>query len=67
MTDDWTRRAEREAVAILDGIGMRMTPVLRRDTLVDLLALAWMQGALLGSHETLAALEVGFEEMQARL
>ena len=66
MTDDWTRRAEREAAAILDGIDYT-TSLVRRSLLIDLLAVAWLQGVNVGSHETLAAVEVGFEEMQARL
>jgi hypothetical protein len=65
VTDDWTRRAEREAAAILDRVSPEsFTP---RGHLLDLLAVAWLQGVNVGSHETLAAVEVGFEEMQARL
>lgn len=67
MTDDWTRRAEREAAAILHGIGGRGIAIPRWDELVSLLAVAWLQGVNVGSHETLAAVEVCFEEMKARL
>jgi hypothetical protein len=62
MSDDWTRRAEREAAAILDGVGFATRPLL-----VTLLAAAWLQGVNVGSHETLAAVEVGFEQMRAAL
>ena len=70
MTDDWTRRAEREAAAILDGFGRSIQgkpEASPRAALIDLLAAAWLQGAILGSHESLAGLEVSFEQMQARL
>jgi hypothetical protein len=65
-TIDWKARAEREAASLLDAASGGMIPS-RRDTLLDLLACAWMQGAILGSHESLAGLEVSFEQMQARL
>ena len=66
MTDDWTRRAEREAAAILYGNGTYYAGP-TRETLIPLLAAAWLQGAILGSHESLAGLEVSLEQMQARL
>ena len=66
MTDDWTRRAEREAAAILYGCGTYYSGP-TRENLVALMAAAWLQGVNVGSHETLAAVEVGFEQMQARL
>lgn len=68
MTDDWTRRAEREAAAILDGVGIDVRPhPFTYAWLVAVVGVAWLQGVNVGSHETLAAVEVGFEEMQARL
>lgn len=63
---DWKARAEREAAAILAEYPF-VTGMLSYDNLVSLLALAWMQGVNLGSHETLARVEEGFEEMRATL
>jgi hypothetical protein len=60
---DWQARARREAVAIL----ANLTVDTSRGALIDLLAVAWLQGVNVGSHETLAAVEVGFEEMRAAL
>jgi hypothetical protein len=67
MTDDWTRRAEREAAALLTASGFPTYTAESRAALLSLLACAWLNGVNLGSHETLAAVEVGFEAMQARL
>ena len=66
---DWQARARREAAAVLDGMDYHALPVFRdgRDSLIDLLAVVWLQGVNVGSHETLAAVEVGFEEMRAAL
>ena len=66
MTDDWTRRAEREAAALLDAASGGMIPS-RRDTLVSLLAVAWLQGVNLGCHETLAEAEQAFDRLKATL
>jgi glutathione S-transferase len=64
MTDDWTRRAEREAAALIDASGVLAGD---RPSLLTLVAAAWLQGAILGGHEFLAGAEVSFEQMQARL
>lgn len=64
---DWQARAEREAAAIIDGCPRVLAPEGRRDLIVSLLAIAWLQGASVGLHETLAAVEVGFEQMRATL
>ena len=63
---DWKARAEREAAAILDGMGVVLVPA-NRDSLVSLLAAAWLLGVNLGSHETLAEVEDGFERLRATL
>jgi len=66
---DWQARAVREAAAILDALGADVAYVAayRRDTLIKVLAIAWLQGATLGLHETLAAAEVAFENARAAL
>jgi hypothetical protein len=57
---DWNARARREAAAILDECGADYVQAFNRETLLGLLAIAWLQGVNLGSHETLAAAEVAF-------
>ena len=64
---DWKARAEREAAALLDSAGLYGTWQLSRDSLITLVAAGWLQGANLGSHETLAAVEMAFERVQAEL
>lgn len=71
MPVDWKARAEREAAAILHakhandcgpGSGAYTYPAL-----VNLLAIAWLQGTIYGSHETLAQAEQGFERLRNAL
>lgn len=64
---DWKARAEREAAAILDETMRPGSMPLSRDTLVSLLAVAWMQGTIYGSHETLAEAERGYTRLRAAL
>ena len=63
---DWQARARREAAAIIAGA---LPDVTGRtyEAFVSLVAIGWLQGVNVGSHETLAAVEVGFEEMRAAL
>lgn len=56
--DDWQGRARREAVAILEGEHIHRS--VSWDDLVSLMAIAWLQGVSLGSHETLNAAEQAF-------
>ena len=64
--NDWKARAEREAAAILDGALGSHLP-LSRDTLLAVMALAWLQGNIAGSHETLAQSEVAFARLREDL
>ena len=61
----WKARAEREAAAILDGYGL--VAAFNRDTLIGLLAVAWLQGTIYGSHETLAHAEQAFDRIRETL
>lgn len=63
---DWNARARREVVAILaeiDAVG----PNVSYDYLVSLMAIAWLQGVNLGSHETLGMVETSFGRLAAEL
>jgi hypothetical protein len=64
---DWQARARREAAAILDECGASYVQAFNRDRLVGLLAIAWLQGVNLGSHETLTRAEVAFENVRDAL
>ena len=64
---DWGARAEREAAALLTETGYTAGDRAAYSELVHLLAAAWLQGVNLGSHETLAAVEMAFERVQAEL
>lgn len=63
---DWRARARREAAAILSEVG-HCGPDVSYDTLVGLLAMAWLQGVNFGSHETLATVEQTFLTWKAAL
>ena len=63
---DWKARAEREAAAILDGVGYGMPP-LDYDQMVAVVAVAFLQGVNLGAHETLAEAEQAFDRLKATL
>ena len=63
--NDWKARAEREAAAIL-----AQAPdldMLAWQRLVDVCALAWLQGAIFASHLDLQALEMGADDLKAAL
>lgn len=71
---DWGSRARREAVAILaevDDVGPTVSYDtligLSYDTLIGLMAMAWLQGVNLGSHETLEVVETSFARLAADL
>lgn len=69
---DWQARANREAAAILAETGFtfgteRPVCIVNRDELLSLLAIAWMQGTILGSHETLGHAERAFDRMRDAL
>ncbi len=64
---DWKARAEREAAGILQGAGIGRREPLTYEDLVALVACGWLQGTNYGSHETLAAVEMAFERVQAEL
>lgn len=65
-SDLWKARAEREAAAII-AQALPNTSVPGYRTMVTLCAIAWLQGADFGAHETLRATEEAFEEMRAAL
>lgn len=64
-TNDWQGRARREAVAICSGLGV--TRSVGYEDLIGLMAIAWLQGVDLGSHETLSDVEDVFERMRVAL
>lgn len=67
MTDH-TAQATRAAAAILSEVGYTAgSPRLAYESLVSLLAIAYMQGSITGTHETLAEAEVAFERLRASL
>jgi hypothetical protein len=63
--EDLAGRARREAAAIYDGDGSY--PPHSRADLIRMLAIAWLQGSIYGSHATLANAEVAFENLRAAL
>ena len=66
MPTDWKARAEREAAAII----AEALPNQRLDgypTLLALVAIGWLQGCSVGSHESLGRLEDVFEQMRSAL
>jgi hypothetical protein len=64
---DWQARANREAAAILDECGASYVQAFNRDTLIGLLSIAWMQGTIFGSHETLGHAEQAFDRLRETL
>ena len=67
-TTDWNARAEREAGAILSECGYSGNDGhIAYDRLVSLLGIAWLQGSIYGSHETLGDAERAFEKARAEL
>lgn len=66
-TDFWSSRARREAAAILDELGASYVLAFNRDTLIGVLAVAWLQGVNYGSHDTLAHAEAAFDRLRESL
>ena len=65
MDTDWKARAEREATALLEGWYRDTgTGVLSHSALVNLVAMAWLQGAIVATHADLADFERGFQKMR---
>lgn len=62
-SDDWQRRARREAEAIIH----EAMPSVPDDLIVSVVACAWLQGVNFGAHDTLRMVEEGFEQMRAGL
>ena len=65
-TTDWKARAEREAAAILDGSSAWHMGV-TRDTMISLLALAWVDGRISGLHAALYGSEEAADALKAEL
>lgn len=64
--NDWKARAEREAAALL--AAMHFVPTdFSYDRLVDVAAMAWLQGAIFATHLDLQALEMGADDLKAAL
>ena len=60
---DWKARAECEAAALIYGsLGSEMPR--NRDVLLAVVATAWLQGNIFGTHKTLADHEQAFEELR---
>lgn len=66
MSYDYRARAEREAAAII-AAALPNTALETYDTIVRLVAIGWLQGAIYGNHEALARLEGTFEAVRASL
>lgn len=64
--DEWRHRAYAEVQAILSADGIPHRTV-HFDDLVSLMAIAWLQGVNLGSHETLVEAERAFERVREDL
>ena len=60
---DWQGRARRESVAILSEVNVNRS--VAYDDLVSLMAIAWLQGVSLGTHETLNEAEIAFAKLAA--
>jgi hypothetical protein len=63
---DWKARAEREAAALIAS-ATGTYPEYTYSQVLALCAVAFMQGASLGYHETLADVEQGYKRMRATL
>ncbi len=64
-TEGWKQRATREAAAILHEADVWR--IADRGELIGLMAIAWLQGASFGAHDTLAHVDEAFERMRAKL
>ena len=67
--NDWKARAEREAAALIAGWYESHTGYLTigNSNLVDVVAMAWLQGAIFATHLDLQALEMGVDDLKAAL
>ena len=64
-SDEWRHRAHVEVQAILSAAGIGRS--VSFDDLVTMMAVAWLQGVDLGSHETLAEVSRAFDNMRMAL
>ena len=64
--NDWKSRAEREAAAILDRLPVTAFPP-SYQSMIDVAAMAWLQGAIFATHLDLQALEMGADDLKAAL
>jgi len=63
-SSDWEARSRREAAAIIQETGAYG---LDYKLLMDFMAIAWLQGANYGSHNTLHKAEAAFQRLQEDL
>lgn len=63
---DWLGRARREASVILaEALPLYPAPgAIGRSAVLDLMAMAWLQGVNLGAHDTLGSVEKAFTGMK---
>jgi hypothetical protein len=66
MENDWQGRATRESAAILTEVGVTGAGAVSvgYDVLVSLMAIAWLQGVSLGTHETMHEAEGAFQRLR---
>jgi hypothetical protein len=64
---DWKARAEREAAAMLAGVGIGHGAAYDYPYMVRLCSAAWLLGVNLGEHRKLNAVEQAIERVQAEL
>ena len=66
--NDWKARAEREAAALIAGYMLdRLPGSWTHQSVQDVAALAWLQGAIFATHLDLQALEMGVDDLKAAL
>ena len=65
--NDWKARAEREAAALLDGMRYDRDDFVSYSKTVEVVAMAWLQGAIFATHLDLQALEMGADDLKAAL
>lgn len=63
---DWQARAEREAAAII-ARAVPNSSLENYQTLLSLVAIGWLQGVNVGTHETLHDAEDAFDALRAAL
>lgn len=62
--NDWKARAEREAAAIVYGIGFNSVHS-SYESIVRACAIAWIQGMIYQQHGDLSGLETALDELRA--